>query len=414
MTLVSDSCVDAHTERIPRLPPTMSQRSAAVPKLAYIADVPVSATSSGMLLVYRLFEGYPADRLVVFESMPSPADVRLRGVRYEAFGWARRLQNTRFHRAYVSLAITTSGFDIWWVSRLLRDKGFEAVITVTHGPSWVVADGVASRLGIPLIMLSHDYWFPTCPAIGYPPERLHAMFGAAYRRASERFCVSSEMALHYETMYRAPSLVQYPIRAERAACFPNAVVARPFTVAYAGTVAHDGYHTALRRMAEALCRIGGTLLVYSNLSKETGVRIATNLSNVIFKQFVPSTEIVARLQTEADALFIPMPSEVGTNARLCFPSKLADYTSAALPIIVLGARDSSVYRWARDRPSAVMAVAEDELPMLDEAIHRLSKDAVLRRRMGKAAFEIGDREFGARKIRDEMIARIACATSSTC
>jgi hypothetical protein len=62
---------------------------------------------------------------------------------------------------------------------------------------------------------------------------------------------------------------------------------------------------------------------------------------------------------------------------ISFPTKLADYTAAALPILVYGPEYCSAVRWARQNPSAVAVVdkqGEDyltrQIEHLENADHR--------------------------------------------
>src|SRR5262249_43631330 len=57
----------------------------AVPRLLYLADVPVESYMHGSSLVYRLFESYPAEKLLIVEGLyESQADRRLPNVQYRA------------------------------------------------------------------------------------------------------------------------------------------------------------------------------------------------------------------------------------------------------------------------------------------------------------------------------------------
>src|SRR5690349_7624428 len=42
--------------------------SADLPRLVYIGDVPIESTYHGSILLYRLFEAYPADKLLIIET----------------------------------------------------------------------------------------------------------------------------------------------------------------------------------------------------------------------------------------------------------------------------------------------------------------------------------------------------------
>src|SRR5262245_37463923 len=55
----------------------------AVPRLLYLADVPVESYIHGSTLIYRLFESYPAEKLLIVEGLyESQADRRLPNVQY--------------------------------------------------------------------------------------------------------------------------------------------------------------------------------------------------------------------------------------------------------------------------------------------------------------------------------------------
>ena len=394
-----------------RAPTPVFKSGRMLPRLAYIGDVPVSATSGGMLLLYRLLEGYPPERLVVFEATASPRNGRLERVEYcQFFGALARLRRTRFHRAFTSLAVAVGRLGVRGVASQVRGRGVEAILSVTHGTSWLVADGVASELGIPLILLNHDYWFDTCPARWFSAQSLHDMFGRVYRRARLRFCISPQMEEYYRVQYGASGTVLYPSRAASApwANSPPEPKPRTLIVAYAGTVAYKGYRGALQAMARALVSVGGALVLYANLSGAEAASIAGDLRNVSIRDFVPSTEIVDLLRGGADVVFLPMTSAMGLNARLSFPSKLADYAATGLPIIVYGPKDSSAYCWAKENPSAAIAVPEGDEAALLLWIQRLSSDSELRRRIGTAALEVGRKYFDGKVAQGKLIEAIAC------
>ena len=73
------------------------------PRLLYLGDVPVESSYHGSALLYRLLQGYPADRLRIVEGnlFPARTDRRLPGVSHHTLqvGSSRAL-NTRFHDSY--------------------------------------------------------------------------------------------------------------------------------------------------------------------------------------------------------------------------------------------------------------------------------------------------------------------------
>ena len=82
-----------------------------LPRLLYVGDVPVEASYHGSALLYRLLDGYPADRLRIIEAgtaLSQPAR-RLPGVRYEDLRLPlSRLQTTRLSRWYGATNLITA------------------------------------------------------------------------------------------------------------------------------------------------------------------------------------------------------------------------------------------------------------------------------------------------------------------
>src|SRR5882724_4476706 len=69
-----------------------------LPRLVYVGDVPVESTYHGSALLYRLFQDYPPDKLLVVEAGPgrSAAARRVQNVLYRQLSMgATRLRNTR-------------------------------------------------------------------------------------------------------------------------------------------------------------------------------------------------------------------------------------------------------------------------------------------------------------------------------
>src|SRR5687768_11524044 len=71
----------------------------SAPRLLYVGDVPVEPTVAGAAVLYRLFDGYPPDRLVICQSNLAAVrlpDRRLPGVTYHEFAVGnKRLLHSR-------------------------------------------------------------------------------------------------------------------------------------------------------------------------------------------------------------------------------------------------------------------------------------------------------------------------------
>jgi hypothetical protein len=83
--------------------------------------------------------------------------------------------------------------------------------------------------------------------------------------------------------------------------------------------------------------------------------------------------LIKLLRDEVDALYVPLSFEAqgSTVALLSFPSKLADYTSIGLPLLVHGPDNCSAVRWVRENGDIAAYVTSPDPSDLMYAINRL-------------------------------------------
>jgi len=100
------------------------------------------------------------------------------------------------------------------------------------------------------------------------------------------------------------------------------------------------------------------------------------------------------LEEEADILFLPMTFEEidMPNMKLCFPSKLADYTATRLPILIYAPDYCSAVQWARLNPGAAEVVTTRGTDGISGALRRLS-DRAVRDSLGHRASSLGVEYF---------------------
>jgi glycosyltransferase involved in cell wall biosynthesis len=270
-------------------------------------------------------------------------------------------------------------------------------MTLVWGYAWGTAAAYAERARLPLHIIVHDAW----GGGGIRSERrlVDRQLQHWYPKAASRLCVSPYMAEGFRRRYGASADVLYPSRSANSIFFaepPDRLsgACEPFTVAFAGRIQWDYAHS-LQRVANALRRYGGRLLVYGEAPPETASALVRE-ANVDWRGRVDSSEVIRQCRAEAHAMYIPMPyrEQDRPNAEISFPSKLADYTAVGLPLIVDGPEYCSAVRWARESPGVAQLITDESVEALAGAVARLLEDPAYRLQLAEAAICRGEQYFG--------------------
>jgi glycosyltransferase involved in cell wall biosynthesis len=370
------------------------------PRLLYVGDVPVEASYHGSALLHRLLSDYPAERLTIIETATeSQAQRRLPNVNYVSHRIGNpRWLNTRFHPYAVAWFTYASKRVAPQIMQSLNGFNCEAMLTVVHGFGWLAAAEIARKQNVPLHLIVHDDWPRVADVAPGFRNWLDERFKSIYRQAQSRLCVSPAMSRFYEERYGAPAEVIYPSRAADCAHFaePPARLAdgdQRFTMAFAGTINSHGYVRALTALQQALEAVNGRLLIFGPLAADAAQQAGLNNPNTEIRGLLSSTELLATLRAEADALFVPMSFAASdrANMEMAFPSKLADYTATGVPLLIYGPSYCSAVAWARENPG-VAEVVESEHD-LTNAINNLAANPDHRLALGKRALDAGREYF---------------------
>lgn len=373
------------------------------PRLLYVGDVPVESSYYGSTLLYRLLQRHPADRLRIIEGnlFPPKTDRRLNGVSHATLhvGHARLL-NTRFHDWYSRVLVSGARRRAARLRPLIGTFAPDAVLTVPHGYSWLTAAQFAADAKLPLHLIVHDDW----PRIVAAPmrRRVDREFGAVYTQARSRLCTSPYMVDDYQRRYGARGTVLLPYRAADAPSFPTVAerLQRPgqrLVFAFAGSINSPGYAALLRTLALAIAPAGHELLIFGPVTPEQATVAGILLPNVRLGGLLRADELLLRLRAEADVLFAPMSfaPEDHDNMRMGFPSKLPDYTSVGLPLLIAGPSDCSAVSWVTANPGVAEVVTIDDAHAMRLATDRLASDPNHRLALARTAQEVGNRDFSA-------------------
>ena len=147
---------------------TMVDSREAYPRLCYVGSVNVEETSAGMMLLYRLIESYPADRLQVIQidegdNYPTERDRRIKNIRYHELrqnvgrGWY--FSRMRLPRIFWMMQTAQAQLKAREAARLLGSFRPDAILTVHELFGWVTASELAAYLKVPLHLVMHDEWF---------------------------------------------------------------------------------------------------------------------------------------------------------------------------------------------------------------------------------------------------------------
>ncbi len=208
------------------------------------------------------------------------------------------------------------------------------------------------------------------------------------------------MERHYAESYGAKGDVVYPLRSREAQRLSAPPSRKPqpgkFIFAYAGSAHSVGQRQTLIDFAHATASSGVTLRIYQSWDLQMLRREGLRTDNVEIVPFRPSAQLHRDLIETVDAMYLPMSftSEDRRNVEICFPSKLADYTVAGLPILVRAPEYGSATEWARNYPEAAILVTSNEPDPLRTAVTKIVNDETVRNTLAWGALKVGYQLFG--------------------
>jgi glycosyltransferase involved in cell wall biosynthesis len=389
---------------------SMHSHSAAdagtLPRLLILSGAIPETQLAGSLVLFRMLQGYPADRVLSVGPKPHPQSELLASA-YHHLPPARsaRLDVTRF--AQLKRSFESKG----WMGRIPMRRieaavgAFEpsVVLCVMERRDYLdAAHRFCRKHGVPLVVIVHDR-LESFEVVYAPFRRAQlARNAAAYRFASARLCVSPEMEAYLATVYGAPGSVLYPIRSDdlrpRAASASAHLVSPPaLTVGYAGSLAY-GYGRRIRELAPLLAQAGARLRIYSRDRFEDIPGAATYAGS-----FAPP-ELWSRMQRECDVAWLPYghDSHHRTLYLTHFPSKLTEYAALGMPVLITGPATATGVKWGLRHPAATLTLADESAEQVAAAVLRMREDAGYRVALA-AAVRDSDREFDPAAIRQQFV-----------
>lgn len=388
------------------------------PVIQYYGEVPIEATTAGSQLLYRLLKDSTdfSYQIVEITSQRSVPENRLENAIYEHRKPAlSRLRKSRFIKYAFLGSLIHDLKDPLWISHSRSNSRAspEAIITVLHGTAWVKAARIASYLGVPLHTIVHDAPAYTAPVPSFASSLLRHRLNTAYLQSYSRFCVSPYMERWFQSETGVEGQVLYPSRSAATTTYTSPPQrlkfnSDPFTLAYAGSLNTGDYLRTLRAVALELLPIRGRLIVYSSIDEGSIAHDTLSLTNVEIRNFIPSNELINRLRLEADCLLLPMSFSQSDRFPMSinFPSKLVDYTTAGIPILILGPDDSSGFKWGTSNPTACYLLNNRNPAEIRSALEAIRNSPFERFERATRCLSLGATMFDANKARNQFQSRI--------
>ena len=223
-----------------------------------------------------------------------------------------------------------------------------------------------------------------------------------YRFAKERFCISPEMAAYNEARFGVPGKVLYPISDPKIQPRPlewSKDLRQPphLTIGYAGSTSY-GYGEMMVKCLPHLAEAGARLELCC--PKPSG-RVVDLLESPIVKWhgYKEASEAIRVLQERCDVLWLPYLDPAGSYERLYsthFPSKLADYAAARMPILVIGPAFASGVRWIKQ--ATKKAFPKKNIFELIKILKKLKTEPYLRNNIANTVYLCGKKQFINKKL----------------
>jgi Glycosyltransferase Family 4 len=374
-------------------------------RLLYCSFVTPHAGVAGELLVYRHLLGLEGASLMTVVRKEQPVAAELRpAVAISATPPARWIGRMR------------RGL-LWPLADWLAARSLEAefgrhadefkpdVVCSVLTPDWfsLAAASYASRRKLPLVLFCHDDY------AGFVPSARRQL-ASLYRRAAVRLCVSSAMVQEFTTRYGVEGEVLPPI----PGAAPEAARQQtdgPAIAGFAGSIG-DGYLDAMVALADALAEVGGRLVIASPTRRDLHQSLWRHRA-VEDAGSLPHDAVKAALSAAGVNVLVVVQSfdPAGNRAfRLNFPSKLTEYATYGLPIVILAPADASSAVWANERAGAATVVCKPTVDHLRPAFQGLAR---AEQRQGAAyRFHLAAQEFDPNALHEKFRAALARAIAS--
>lgn len=321
-----------------------------LPRILYYSDVPVELSFGGATLNYRLLEHYPKDKLLIVQGMEINTEARIKNVLYhvDIIYWLDRVKRTRVGKWALGFSVLDALFGPIRYKKEINDFKPDIILSVSFRLMWIKAFRLKKQLNIPFYFVLHDDWL-TAENYGVWQKKIERIFKKVYRQASGRFCISPNMENYYYELFKIHGNVLYPLRAQQDKLYPavhhNNVTTLKFC--YAGSLYTGDFASMLNEIAKVLATHHFELYVFSPTQRENLMQYEfLQKPHVKFYGLMPPQSLISMMNTEMDVAIMLNSFEHELPFRYNFSSKLVDYSSSGLPVMMWGPAGSGAINWA--------------------------------------------------------------------
>jgi glycosyltransferase involved in cell wall biosynthesis len=385
-----------------------------LPRVLFCTSEIPQSINAGSLMLYRIMQSYPPDRVMVLGMIPEPGG-ELLACRYEPLRLlTHRLVCTRFHQWVTGLNSLNVCYEPGLKSSAIQIRDFDPdlIVTVMDKLSYYKhAWALSKRLGARLVTITLD-----------DPqtfERAHPWLEGAYTRFLRRmysdavlsFGVSHEMCEYIEARFGKPSVVLYPppgnIQPRAPAKSKQLRTPSRLTLGYAGSLSL-GYREGILALLPSLQATGTTIVI---CTKDQHLLIEH--PRIINRGFLSRAELWPTIQAECDAVILPysFDNNIAHVYRTHFPSKLSEYCWSGMPIICSGPEYSTGVRWAKQHPQAAIVSTSSSTDTLVPLLRMLHDDGELRLLLATEGAKVAMAEFDAAGIRQRFVELLAAVAA---
>ena len=293
----------------------------------------------------------------------------------------------------------------WLVDKFTKsadDFGPNTVLSVFVPDLFLSAAALYARLKrLPLVLFCHDDYLESIPRSG------QALLGQIYRQASARLCVSKAMEELFYARYGVHGQVHPPIPSAPAAFARHTEERDPLVIGFAGTIG-GGYVDAIVNLADVLAEEQGRLVIASTSPRGPYRRIFSHPVISDLGGLLPEKVMSMFLQSGVNALAVvqSFAAKDERSFRYNFPSKLTEYSTYGLPLLIVGPESSSASVWGRENPEAALRIGSID-PVELRGVVRLLKRAAVRRVLARE-FQIAAKAFDPAILQSQFEHVLAC------